>query len=264
MTPGRCWSNATSPPRTVLGARAGRRAPAAGAPVRRRAACARPTSSTTRSRACCRRPTLQGRRATPRVLLADAIGAGRRICIVADYDCDGATACAVALRGLRLLGAAPGTLHYVVPDRARARLRPDAGRSSTSRAQHAPTLLVTVDNGIASHRRRGPRARARHRRCSSPTTTCRRCVDGEVVLPDADVIVNPNQPGCGFASKYLAGVGVMFYVLLALRAELRERGAFTPRRRSRASTRCSTWSRSARWPTWSGSTPTTAAWSRRA
>ena len=87
---------------------------------------------------------------------------GRRICVVADYDCDGATACAVALRGLRLLGAAPGTLHYVVPDRARARLRPDAG-DRRPRAGAAPDVLVTVDNGIASLAGRGPCARARPR-----------------------------------------------------------------------------------------------------
>jgi single-stranded-DNA-specific exonuclease len=87
--------------------------------------------------------------------------------------------------------------------------------------------------------------------------------DGTVVLPEADVIVNPNQPGCGFESKALAGVGVMFYVLLALRAELRARGAFDAAS-SRGSTPCSTWWPWAPWPTWSSSTPTTAGWWRRA
>jgi hypothetical protein len=85
-------------------------------------------------------------------------------------------------------------------------------------------------------------------RCWSPTTTCRRCWT-VVSLPDADVIVNPNQPGCGFASKAMAGVGVMFYVLLATRAELRARGAFEAAR-SPGWTRCWTWWRWARWPTW--------------
>ena len=106
------------------------------------------------------------------------------------------------------------------------------------------------------HRQRRGRGRRRTRsacRCWSPTTTCpaTRC-------RTPPCIVNPNQPGCGFASKNLAGVGVMFYVLLALRAELRRRGAFDAQSRTQAATRCSTWSRWAPWPTWSSSTPTTA------
>jgi single-stranded-DNA-specific exonuclease len=83
------------------------------------------------------------------VLLADAI-ARPRICIVADYDCDGATACAVALRGLAMLGAAPGTLHYVVPDRAVHGYGLTPAIVDLALAQHRPDLLVTVDNGIAS------------------------------------------------------------------------------------------------------------------
>jgi single-stranded-DNA-specific exonuclease len=157
-------------------------------------------------------------------LLADAIGGRRRICIVADYDCDGATACAVALRGLAMLGAAPGTLHYVVPDRARHGygLTPAIVDLACT---HEPQLLVTVDNGIASL---AGVAHARARGLDVLVTDHHlpaREGDG-VVLPDATVIVNPNQPACSFASKSLAGVGVMFYVLLALRAELRARGAF--------------------------------------
>ena len=124
-------------------------------------------------------------------------------------------------------------------------------------------MLITVDNGIASldgvaH------ARAHGLEVSITDHHLPALIDDAVVLPDADVIVNPNQPGCGFASKNLAGVGVMFYVLLALRGELRERGVVHGRARSRGSMRCSTWSRSARWPTWSSSTRTTAASSRRA
>jgi len=157
-------------------------------------------------------------------LLADAIAARRRICIVADYDCDGATACAVALRGLALLGAAPGTLGYVVPDRAVHGYGLTPAIVDLARAQR-PDLLVTVDNGIASlegvaHARSlgiAVLVTDHHLPARSGETT---------VLPAADVIVNPNQPDCSFASKHLAGVGVMFYVLLALRSEQRSRGVF--------------------------------------
>ena len=157
-------------------------------------------------------------------LLADAIAAGHRICIVADYDCDGATACAVALRGLALLGAAPGTLHYVVPDRTIHGYGLTPAIVDLALAKQ-PKLLVTVDNGIASF---DGVAHARARGLAVLVTDHHlpALVDGVVALPDANVIVNPNAPGDEFASKALAGVGVMFYVLLALRAELRARGAF--------------------------------------
>ncbi len=162
-------------------------------------------------------------------LLADAIRQGWRICIVADYDCDGATACAVALRGLALLGADRTRLGYVVPDRAvhGYGLTPAiVDLAVASSRSGPPELLVTVDNGIASL------AGVAHARAAGMqvlvTDHHMPAVgdDGAVVLPEADVIVNPNQPGCDFASKALAGVGVMFYVLLATRAELRARGAF--------------------------------------
>lgn len=160
------------------------------------------------------------------VFLADAVTAGRRICIVADYDCDGATACAVALRGLKLLGAAPETLCYVVPDRTLHGygLTPAIVELAL---QQRPDVLLTVDNGIASLE---GVAHARERGLDVVVTDHHLPVmqGGAVVLPEATVIVNPNQPACGFASKSLAGVGVMFYVLLALRGELRERGRFTP------------------------------------
>ncbi|MBS0440514.1 MAG: single-stranded-DNA-specific exonuclease RecJ [Proteobacteria bacterium] len=157
--------------------------------------------------------------------LADAIEARQRICIVADYDCDGATACAVAIRGLALLGAARETLAYVVPDRAVHGYGLTPAIVELAAAQ-APAVLVTVDNGIASldgvaH------ARAHGMAVIVTDHHLPAQQDGRVVLPEAEVIVNPNQPGCGFASKNLAGVGVMFYVLLALRGELRERGAFS-------------------------------------
>ncbi|RZL30463.1 MAG: single-stranded-DNA-specific exonuclease RecJ, partial [Rubrivivax sp.] len=158
-------------------------------------------------------------------LLADAIQSGERLVIVADYDCDGATACAVMLRGLRLLGAQPGQLGYVVPDRAVHGYGLTPTIVDLAMAQQ-PALLVTVDNGIASlagvaH------ARAQGLKVLVTDHHLPALVDGVVVVPDADAIVNPNQPGCTFTSKSLAGVGVAFYVLMGLRAELRARGAFT-------------------------------------
>ncbi|MEW6708005.1 MAG: single-stranded-DNA-specific exonuclease RecJ [Pseudomonadota bacterium] len=157
-------------------------------------------------------------------VLADAVQQARRICVIADYDCDGATACAVALRGLAMLGAAPGTLHYVVPDRAvhGYGLTPAIVDLAMKKA---PQLLLTVDNGIASH---AGVAHARAKGLDVVVTDHHlpALIDGATPLPDATVIVNPNQPGCAFESKHLAGVGVVFYVLLALRAELRARGAF--------------------------------------
>jgi single-stranded-DNA-specific exonuclease len=156
--------------------------------------------------------------------LADAIGARKRLCVVADYDCDGASACAVALRGLRLLGAAPDTLHYVVPDRTvhGYGLTPAIVDLAMDKR---PDVLLTVDNGIASLQ---GVAHARARGLAVIVTDHHLpALDHDVVvLPEADVIVNPNQPGCAFASKHLAGVGVVFYVLLALRGELRARGVF--------------------------------------
>jgi single-stranded-DNA-specific exonuclease len=158
-------------------------------------------------------------------LLADTLERGEHIVVVADYDCDGATACAVALRGLAMLGAQPNTLHYVVPDRAIH----GYGLTPTIvdlAMEHHPALLVTVDNGIASH----AGVQRAHELGVQVLVTDHHlpALDerGEVSLPEADVIVNPNQPGCSFASKSIAGVGVMFYVLLALRAELRQRGRF--------------------------------------
>jgi single-stranded-DNA-specific exonuclease len=156
--------------------------------------------------------------------LADALAAGQRLCVVADYDCDGATACAVALRGLKLLGARPDTLSYVVPDRAVHGYGLTPAIVDLAMAQR-PDVLITVDNGIASLEGVA-HARALGLRVVVTDHHLPALVNGEVVLPDADVIVNPNQPGCPFESKHLAGVGVMFYVLLALRAELRRRGAF--------------------------------------
>ncbi len=161
--------------------------------------------------------------------LADAMAADKAICIVADYDCDGATACAVGLRGLRLLGAPMGfdRVNYLVPDRVTDGYGLTPSISKRVKAQGAD-VLVTVDNGIASVD--GVRA-ARELGLQVIVTDHHlpAIQNGEVVLPQDCIIVNPNQPGCTFESKSIAGVGVMFYVLLALRAELRERGVFTAR-----------------------------------
>ena len=157
-------------------------------------------------------------------LLADAAQAAEPVLVVADYDCDGATACAVAVRGLRALGL---RADYLVPNRFEhgygltppivdlAARHPRLGR---------PAMIVTVDNGIAS-----VDGVERARELGIRVLVTDHHLPGEL-LPRADAIVDPNQPGCGFASKHLAGVGVMFYVLLALRAELRRRGAFTDAR----------------------------------
>jgi single-stranded-DNA-specific exonuclease len=158
-------------------------------------------------------------------LLADTIAQRRRLCVVADYDCDGATACAVAIRGLAMLGARREALHYVVPDRRVHGYGLTPAIAELARA-HAPALLITVDNGIASV---DGVARAQALGMKVLVTDHHLpAIDahGAVQLPAAEGIVNPNQPGCGFASKSIAGVGVMFYVLLALRAELRARGRF--------------------------------------
>ena len=155
-------------------------------------------------------------------LLADTMAAGKKICVVADYDCDGATACAVALRGLRLLGAQ--NVSYLVPDRVIDGYGLTAPIAERVKATGAD-LLVTVDNGIASLDGVA-RAKALGMRVLVTDHHLPALKDGQIVLPDADVIVNPNQPACAFESKSIAGVGVMFYVLLALRAELRARGHY--------------------------------------
>ncbi len=160
---------------------------------------------------------------------ADAITRQERICIVADYDCDGATACAVAVRGLRLLGARAQDVSYIIPDR---RLH-GYGLTPTivdlavaCSPEQRPHLLVTVDNGIASF---DGVAHAIALGLDIVVTDHHlpALLNDVVALPSATVIVNPNQPGCSFASKNIAGVGVMFYSLLATRAVMRERGLWT-------------------------------------
>ena len=153
-------------------------------------------------------------------LIEAAIRAGRHILVVGDFDCDGATGTAVAVRGLRMLGA--GEVGYAVPNRALH----GYGLSAALVAEllpRKPDLIITVDNGIAAHagiaaaRARGIAVVVTDHHLPGPT------------LPDADAIVNPNIPGDAFGSRGLAGVGVMFYLLLALRARLRASGWFAER-----------------------------------
>lgn len=153
------------------------------------------------------------------LLLADAIEADARMVIVADYDCDGATACAVGIRALRAMGANVG---HLVPNRFEYGYGLTPAIVELAVAME-PDVLITVDNGIAS-----VEGVAAARGYGMATVITDHHLPGDT-LPDADVIVNPNQPDCDFPSKALAGVGVMFYTMLALRAELRERGAFTGR-----------------------------------
>ena len=149
-------------------------------------------------------------------LLADAIAEKKKILVVADYDADGATACAVAVRGLRALGA---QVDFIVPNRFEYGygLTPEIVRLA-SKAK--PDILLTVDNGISS-----VEGVEEAKRLGMQVLVTDHHLPGDT-LPDALCIVNPNQPGCTFLSKNLAGVGVMFYVLMALRAEMRERGLF--------------------------------------
>ena len=152
--------------------------------------------------------------------LVRAITQRERIVIVADYDADGATACAVGVRGLRAMGA---DVDFVVPNRFEFGygLTPEIVALA---AQRNPHLLVTVDNGIAS--------------VDGVTAAAERGIDVLITdhhlpgaaLPAPAIIVNPNQAGCAFPSKHIAGVGVMFYVLSATRALMRSEGAFATRR----------------------------------
>jgi single-stranded-DNA-specific exonuclease len=151
--------------------------------------------------------------------LADAIEGGKRLLIVADYDADGATACAVGMTALLAMGA---RVSYLVPNRFEDGygLTPEIVRQA---APLGADILITVDNGIASVEGVDEAAR-----CGMEVLITDHHLPGPQ-LPRAACIVNPNQPGCEFPSKHLAGVGVMFYVMLGLRAELRRRGAFAER-----------------------------------
>lgn len=153
------------------------------------------------------------------VLLADAIARRDRMLIIADYDCDGATACAVGLRALRSMGA---VVDFLVPNRFETGygLSPAVVELAEQHPSGKPDLLITVDNGIASI----DGVEAAHMAGMKVLVTDHHLPGDE--LPEALAIVNPNQPGCEFPSKNLAGVGVIFYLMLALRAELRQRGVY--------------------------------------
>ena len=153
-------------------------------------------------------------------LLQQALEQNLRIVIAGDYDADGATSTALAVLALRAMGAT--SVSYVVPDRFRMGYGLSPALAELA-AQQKAQLLVTVDNGIAS-----VAGVARAKELGMQVLITDHHLPGPE-LPAADAIVNPNQPGCPFPSKHLAGVGVMFYVLLALRARLREIGWFATR-----------------------------------
>jgi single-stranded-DNA-specific exonuclease len=152
--------------------------------------------------------------------LAGAIANRERIVIVADYDADGATACAVGVRGLRAMGA---DVSFLVPNRFEFGygLTPEIVAVA---AAGKPRIIVTVDNGIASVEGVAAAAAA-----GIDVVITDHHLPG-AALPAPAIIVDPNQPGCSFRSKHIAGVGVMFYVLCALRARLRARGFFAGNR----------------------------------
>ena len=153
-------------------------------------------------------------------LLADALADDQRMLVVGDFDADGATSTALAVTVLKALGGR--NVGYLVPNRFEYGygLTPEIVQLA---ARDRPDLIITVDNGISSQEGVDT-ARA----AGIATLVTDHHLAGDK-LPDADVIVNPNQPGCSFASKNLAGVGVIFYVMLALRAELRRRSWFDGR-----------------------------------
>ncbi|MDD1509198.1 single-stranded-DNA-specific exonuclease RecJ [Pseudomonas sp. CNPSo 3701] len=154
-------------------------------------------------------------------LLVEGLRQRQRMLIVGDFDADGATASTVGLLGLRMLGAAH--VDYLVPNRFEYGygLTPEIVAVALGRE---PELLITVDNGISSIE-----GVAAAKAAGLKVLVTDHHLPGHE-LPAADAIVNPNQPGCNFPSKSLAGVGVIFYVLLALRARLRELGWFTAER----------------------------------
>ena len=153
-------------------------------------------------------------------VLADAIAQQQNILIIADYDVDGATSCTLVKESLELLGAS--NVSYLVPDRFKLGygLSPAVVELALD---YKPDWLITVDNGIASIE--GVRAA---KQAGLGVVVTDHHLPGDE-LPDADVIVNPNQPGCTFPTRSLAGVGVAFYVMLALRQELRQRDWFNER-----------------------------------
>lgn len=150
-------------------------------------------------------------------LLADAIARQQKVLVLGDFDADGATSTAVAMLGMGMLGLRQ--IDFRVPSRFADGygLTPGIIHRLVEEGE-CPDLLITVDNGISAHE--GVRAA---RDAGMKVVVTDHHLAGET-LPDADAIVNPNQPDCAFISKNAAGVGVMFYVLTALRKHLREQG----------------------------------------
>ena len=150
-------------------------------------------------------------------MLADALASGLKIVVVGDFDADGATSTALAVSVLKAFGAT--AVDYLVPNRFEYGygLTPEIVALAQRKS---PQIIITVDNGISSIE--GVEAA---RAGGIATLITDHHLAGKE-LPRADIIVNPNQPGCTFPSKNLAGVGVIFYVMLALRAELRRRKWF--------------------------------------
>ncbi|MFZ5697160.1 MAG: DHH family phosphoesterase, partial [Pseudomonadota bacterium] len=153
-------------------------------------------------------------------VLADAVVSGGAILLIGDYDADGATStalCVSTLRGMR------ANADFLVPDRFRFGygLSPEIVDVAATRK---PAVILTVDNGMSSHE-----GVARAKAYGIRVVISDHHLPG-AQLPDADAIVNPNQPGCAFPSKAIAGVGVAFYLMSALRAALRERGWFNAAR----------------------------------
>lgn len=156
-----------------------------------------------------------------RRIISDAIVADKKILILADYDCDGATSCAVMVRGLRMLGAK--NVDYSVPDRF------TMGYGTTpalvdSIADRKPDLIITVDNGISSFE--GIERIREIMPNTKVVVTDHHMAPKDGSLPDADAIVNPNQHGCDFPSKAIAGCGVAWYTTIAVRAFMRDNGLF--------------------------------------
>ena len=164
--------------------------------------------------------TMKGIRESSEII-ARAMEDGRRIVVVGDYDVDGATATALAVRVLRAFGCT--SVDFFIPDREEMGYGLTVAAAETVREQKHAELIITVDNGITSFE---GVARARELGMAVLITD-HHLASGEI--PEAEAVVNPNQPGCAFPSKFLAGVGVIFYVMIALRAYLRETGWFERR-----------------------------------
>lgn len=153
-------------------------------------------------------------------IIIEAIVKGKKLLVVSDYDCDGATSCCIAVEGMGLLGAKD--VDFIVPNRFEYGYGLSPAIVEIA-GQKNPDVIITVDNGISSID--GARA------VKALSHPCRLVITDHhlapSILPEADAIVNPNQPDCPFPSKSIAGCGVMFYVLLEIRSRMRDRGLFS-------------------------------------